>query len=160
MVANEEELICLHLQSTPGNYQFTLTQLIAMNVDKTLALYFLKKMLRFLHILLPQLVILGGIAMTVFLRTKMSHEDYEGGVIYLGVLFLGLVTHLFNGFAELAMSIVKLPIYYKQRDYCFYPSWIYALPTWVLKIPISFVECAVWIAMTYYGIGFDPNIGR
>jgi len=58
------------------------------------------------------------------------------------------------------MSIAKLPIFYKQRDLLFYPSWAYALPTWVLKIPISFLECAVWIGMTYYVIGFDPNIER
>ncbi|WVZ77393.1 LOW QUALITY PROTEIN: hypothetical protein U9M48_025263 [Paspalum notatum var. saurae] len=100
-----------------------------------------------------KLIILGTIAMTVFHR--LSVED---GVIFLGAMFLGLVTHLFNGFAELAMSIAKLPIFYKQRDLLFYPSWAYALPTWVLKIPISFLECAVWIGMTYYVIGFDPNI--
>jgi hypothetical protein len=109
---------------------------------------------------LYQLIILGTIAMTVFLRTTMHRRSVEDGVIFLGAMFLGLVTHLFNGFAELAMSIAKLPIFYKQRDLLFYPSWAYALPTWVLKIPISFLECAVWIAMTYYVIGFDPNIER
>ncbi|CAL9118099.1 unnamed protein product [Musa acuminata var. zebrina] len=107
-----------------------------------------------------QLIILGAIAMTVFLRTKMHRNSVEDGVIFLGAMFLGLVTHLFNGFAELAMSIAKLPIFYKQRDLRFYPSWAYALPTWILKIPISFLECAVWIGMTYYVIGFDPNIER
>ncbi|GJN19304.1 hypothetical protein PR202_gb06566 [Eleusine coracana subsp. coracana] len=107
-----------------------------------------------------QLIILGTIAMTVFLRTKMHRRRVEDGVIFLGAMFLGLVTHLFNGFAELAMSIAKLPIFYKQRDLLFYPSWAYALPTWVLKIPISFLECAVWIGMTYYVIGFDPSIER
>lgn len=107
-----------------------------------------------------QLILLGLISMTVFLRTKMHHRDIEDGVIYLGAMFLGLVTHLFNGFAELAMSIAKLPIFYKQRDLLFYPSWAYALPTWILKIPISFLECAVWIGLTYYVIGFDPNINR
>ncbi|EHA8590358.1 ABC transporter G family member 39 [Cocos nucifera] len=107
-----------------------------------------------------QLIILGTIGMTVFLRTKMHRKTVEDGVIFLGAMFLGLVTHLFNGFAELAMSIAKLPIFYKQRDLLFYPSWAYALPTWILKIPISFLECAVWIGMTYYVIGFDPNIQR
>ncbi|OQU83826.1 hypothetical protein SORBI_3005G183900 [Sorghum bicolor] len=107
-----------------------------------------------------QLIILGTIAMTVFLRTKMHRHDVEDGVIFLGAMFLGLVTHLFNGFVEVAMSIAKLPIFYKQRDHLFYPSWAYALPTWLLKIPISFLECAVWTGMTYYVIGFDPSIER
>jgi hypothetical protein len=109
---------------------------------------------------LYQLIILGTIAMTVFLRTTMHRRGVEDGVIFLGAMFLGLVTHLFNGFAELAMSIAKLPIFYKQRDLLFYPSWAYASPTWLLKIPISFLECAVWIGMTYYVIGFDPSIER
>ncbi|MQM06015.1 hypothetical protein Taro_038834 [Colocasia esculenta] len=107
-----------------------------------------------------QLIILGSMAMTVFFRTKMHRRSVEDGFIFLGAMFLGLVTHLFNGFAELAMSIAKLPVFYKQRDLLFYPPWAYALPTWILKIPISFVECAVWVAMTYYVIGFDPNVER
>ncbi|OAY78663.1 ABC transporter G family member 39 [Ananas comosus] len=109
---------------------------------------------------LVQLIVLGCIAMTVFLRTTMHRETHEDGIIYLGALFLGLVTHLFNGFAELAMTIFKLPVFYKQRGFLFYPSWAYALPTWILKIPISFAECAIWLVMTYYVIGFDPNIHR
>ncbi|XP_008677971.1 ABC transporter G family member 39 isoform X2 [Zea mays] len=107
-----------------------------------------------------QLIILGTITMTVFLHTKMHRHSVEDGVIFLGAMFLGLVTHLFNGFAEVAMSIAKLPIFYKQRDNLFYPSWAYALPTWLIKIPISFLECAVWTGMTYYVIGFDPSIER
>ncbi|CAB4266695.1 unnamed protein product [Prunus armeniaca] len=47
-----------------------------------------------------------------------------------------------------------------QRDLLFYPSWAYSLPSWILKIPITFIECAVWVVMTYYVIGFDPNIER
>ncbi|KAJ1270160.1 hypothetical protein BS78_06G033400 [Paspalum vaginatum] len=122
--------------------------------------WLLMKRYSFVYIIkIVQLIILGTIAMTVFLGTEMHRHNIEDGVIFLGALFLGLVTHLFNGFAEVAMSITKLPIFYKQRD-IFYPSWAYALPTWVLKIPISFLECAVWTGMTYYVIGFDPSIER
>jgi hypothetical protein len=67
---------------------------------------------------------------------------------------------MFNGMAELSMTIAKLPSFYKQRDLLFYPSWSYAIPTWILKIPITFVEVAVWVFLTYYVIGFDPNVAR
>ncbi|ONK80704.1 uncharacterized protein A4U43_C01F20830 [Asparagus officinalis] len=107
-----------------------------------------------------QLVLIAFIAMTVFLRTKMHHGDVNDGLIFLGALFIGLITHLFNGFAELAMSIAKLPVFYKQRDLLFFPAWAYALPTWLLKIPISFIECGVYVALTYYVIGFDPSVNR
>ncbi|KAG0503184.1 hypothetical protein HPP92_003256 [Vanilla planifolia] len=107
-----------------------------------------------------QLVLISIIAMTVFLRTKMHHRNPDDGSIFMGAIFIGIITHLFNGFAELAMSIAKLPVFYKQRDLLFFPAWAYALPTWILKIPVSFVECAVYTALTYYVIGFDSNVQR
>ena len=107
-----------------------------------------------------QLVFVAFVTMTLFLRTEMRRESAEDGGIFLGALYIGLMTHLFNGYAELAMSIIRLPVFYKQRDLGFYPSWAYAIPSWVLKIPISLVECALWTALTYYAVGFDPNIHR
>ncbi|MQM16082.1 hypothetical protein Taro_049036, partial [Colocasia esculenta] len=109
---------------------------------------------------LMQLFIVALVTMTVFLRTKMHRENVEDGGIYLGALFVALITHMFNGFAELAMSIARLPVFYKQRDLRFYPAWAYALPAWLLKIPISLTECALWTATTYYVIGFDPSVQR
>lgn len=107
-----------------------------------------------------QLFVLALISMTVFFRTKMHHDTADDGSIYMGALFVGLLTHLFNGFAELAMSIAKLPVFYKQRDLLFFPAWAYSLPAWILKIPISFLECGLWVGVTYYVIGFDPNVER
>lgn len=109
---------------------------------------------------LSQLIIMGIIAMTVFLRTKMHRDTVDDGNIYSGALFFTLVMIMFNGFSELAMTILKLPVFYKQRDLLFFPPWAYALPTWILKIPITFLEVAVWVFATYYVIGFDPNVGR
>ncbi|KAB5553301.1 hypothetical protein DKX38_010612 [Salix brachista] len=106
-----------------------------------------------------QLILLASITMTIFLRTEMHRNTTTDGVIYLGALFFAIIIILFNGFSELAMTIVKLPVFYKQRDLLFYPPWAYAIPTWILKIPITFIEIAIWTIVTYYGIGFDPNIG-
>ncbi|XXG63723.1 hypothetical protein AAC387_Pa05g1844 [Persea americana] len=107
-----------------------------------------------------QLVIVAFITMTVFLRTEMHRDTLADGGIFMGVLFFSLIKVMFNGFSELSMTIAKLPVFYKQRDLLFHPSWAYALPTWILKIPIYIAEAAVWVAMTYYVIGFDPNVGR
>ncbi|KVH93025.1 ABC-2 type transporter [Cynara cardunculus var. scolymus] len=98
--------------------------------------------------------------MTVFLRTEMSRDTLEDGWIYMGCLFFGVVMIMFNGMPEISMTIAKLPVFYKQRDFLFYPSWAYALPTWIVKIPISFVEAAVWTTLTYYVVGLEPNITR
>ncbi|KAL6633626.1 hypothetical protein ACP70R_026297 [Stipagrostis hirtigluma subsp. patula] len=79
-----------------------------------------------------KVIIIGTISMTAFLHTKLHRSTVEDGVIFLGAIFLSTVTHL----------------------------WAYALPTWIVKIPISFLECAAWIGLTYYTVGFDPNIER
>ncbi|KAK9066079.1 hypothetical protein SSX86_015481 [Deinandra increscens subsp. villosa] len=107
-----------------------------------------------------QLIVISIIAMTVFFRTELHRRVAEDGAIYVGALFFGVVMVMFNGMSEISMTIAKLPVFYKQRDFLFFPSWAYALPSWIIKIPISFLEAGVWTALTYYVIGFDPNIAR
>ncbi|KAI3912940.1 hypothetical protein MKW92_048293 [Papaver armeniacum] len=123
--------------------------------------YLLMKRNSFVYIFkLFQLIFIAFVTMTLFLRTKLKRDDVVDGGIYVGALFFTLVMITFNGFSELAMAVVKLPVFYKQRDLLFYPAWAYSLPTWILKIPVTFVEVGVWVFMTYYVIGFDPNIER
>ncbi|XVE88990.1 hypothetical protein DITRI_Ditri19aG0114000 [Diplodiscus trichospermus] len=123
--------------------------------------YLLMKRNSFVYIFkCMQLTLLALITMTLFLRTEMKRDSIEDGGIYMGALFFGLSMVMFNGMFEISMTIAKLPVFYKQRDFLFFPSWAYALPTWILKIPITFVEVAVWVFLTYYVIGFDPNIER
>nr|GLL46785.1 pleiotropic drug resistance protein 1-like [Ipomoea trifida] len=107
-----------------------------------------------------QLILMAFVAMTVFLRTEMPKNSIADGTVFMGALFFAVIMTMFNGFSELALSILKLPAFYKQRDLLFFPPWAYALPTWILKIPVTLVEVAIWVCMTYYAIGFDPDAGR
>lgn len=100
------------------------------------------------------------VAMTVFLRTETHKDSVDSGGVYTGALFFSIVMVLFNGMADISMTIVKLPIFYKQRNLLFYPAWAYAIPSWILKIPITLAEVVVWVSMTYYVIGFDSSVGR
>ncbi|KAK4776338.1 hypothetical protein SAY86_005026 [Trapa natans] len=100
------------------------------------------------------------VTMTLFLRTNMHRDNVIDGGVYVGALFFTIVMIMFNGLIELTMTIAKLPVFYKQRDLRFYPSWAYAIPTWILNIPLTFVEVGVWVFITYYVIGFDPHVGR
>ncbi|WJX84448.1 transcription factor [Trifolium repens] len=123
--------------------------------------YLLMKRNSFVYIFkLCQLSILALVAMTIFIRTEMHHDSVTHGGIYVGALFYGVVVIMFVGLAEINMVVSRLPVFYKQRSYLFYPPWAYALPAWILKIPMTFVEVAVWVFLTYYVIGFDPYIGR
>lgn len=100
------------------------------------------------------------ISTTVFLKSKMPKETETDGGIFMGALFYALLINMFNGFSELALSIMKLPVFYKQRDLLFFPPWAYSLPTWVLKIPITLLEVAIWVSLTYYTSGYDSDVER
>ncbi|XP_050286374.1 pleiotropic drug resistance protein 1-like [Quercus robur] len=109
---------------------------------------------------IAQLILMALITSTLFLRTEMHRDSINDGGIYTGALYFSVIMIMFNGMADLPMTIDWLPVYYKQRDLLFFPPWAYALPTWILKIPVSCVEVAVWECITYYTIGFDPYVGR
>ncbi|CAD6230903.1 unnamed protein product [Miscanthus lutarioriparius] len=95
----------------------------------------------------------------IFRTLQMHRDSVTDGGIYLGALFFAVITIMFNGFSEIALTVIKLPVFFKQRD-LFFPAWAYTIPTWILKIPISFVEVGGFVFMAYYVIVFDPNVGR
>ncbi|KAB2069405.1 hypothetical protein ES319_A08G093800v1 [Gossypium barbadense] len=83
-----------------------------------------------------QLIFIGFITVTIFLRIEMHRDTITDGGIFMGALFFILVTVMFNGFAELALTILKLPVFY------------------------NILDATLWVLMSYYVIGFDPNVGR
>ncbi|KAA8550206.1 hypothetical protein F0562_001890 [Nyssa sinensis] len=107
-----------------------------------------------------QITIMATIALTVFLRTEMKAGQMQDAAKFWGALFFSLINVMFNGMAELAMTVFRLPVFFKQRDFLFYPAWAFALPIWVLRIPISLMESGIWIILTYYTIGFAPSAAR
>jgi len=107
-----------------------------------------------------QLMIVATITMILFLRTQMNHDTIAGGGKFLGALFFSLVIMMFNGMAEVQMTLRRLPVFYKQRDYFFFPPWAFGLSMCILRIPLSLLESAIWLSITYYGIGFAPAASR
>lgn len=92
-----------------------------------------------MYLLSLQLVIIVSIAMSVFLRTQMAVDMIHAND-FMGSLFYSLIILLVDGYPELAMTVSRLSIFYKQKELCFYPAWAYAIPSAVLKIPLSFLE--------------------
>ncbi|GAB2293477.1 transcription factor [Dionaea muscipula] len=107
-----------------------------------------------------QLIIVSFIASTVFLRTKLHTRNEQDGALYMGALMFSIVVNMFNGFAELSMILVRLPVFYKHRDLLFHPAWVFTLPLFLLGIPFSIIESIIWTGMTYYSIGFAPEASR
>lgn len=107
-----------------------------------------------------QITIMALFTFTVFFRTEMKSGQIEDGGKFYGALFFSLLNVMFNGMAELAMTIIRLPVFFKQRDSLFYPAWSFALPIWLLRIPVSVMDSLIWIILTYYTIGFAPSATR
>ncbi|XP_057772940.1 pleiotropic drug resistance protein 1-like [Salvia miltiorrhiza] len=115
----------------------------------------------FLYIFkLLQLSTMAVIAMTLYIRPRMDKDNTTDGRIFAGSLFYAITTVTFNGMAELALTIQKLPVFYKQRNFHFFPAWTYSLPLWLVSVPVSVFEVLAFTVLTYYEIGYDPNVGR
>ncbi|KAL1532447.1 transcription factor, variant 2 [Salvia divinorum] len=143
---------------TTDRYGVSKKMLLKACVDRE---FLLMKRNSFVYIFkLAQIIMMAIISSTLFLKTEMHKKTVTDGGIYMGALFFALLTNMFNGFSDLAMSIMKLPVFYKQRDLLFFPPWAYSLPAWMLKIPITLVEAAVWVVLTYYTSGYDSYVGR
>ncbi|KAJ6373517.1 hypothetical protein OIU78_029245 [Salix suchowensis] len=97
--------------------------------------------------------------MTVLLRTRMAVDAIHASY-YMGALFYGLIILLVDGFPETQMTVSRLAVFYKHRELCFYPAWAYAIPSAILKVPVSLLEAFVWTTLTYYVIGYSPEFGR
>ncbi|KAI3695747.1 hypothetical protein L1987_78747 [Smallanthus sonchifolius] len=107
-----------------------------------------------------QLIFMSLVSMAMFFRTKMHAGSLEDGMKFYGALFFGLLIVLFNGMTELALTVMRLPVFYKQRDSLLYPAWAFAIPIWVLRVPLSFMESGIWVILTYYTIGYAPDATR
>ncbi|KVI07937.1 AAA+ ATPase domain-containing protein [Cynara cardunculus var. scolymus] len=107
-----------------------------------------------------QLTFMSLLSMAVFFRTEMHVGSLEDGGKFFGSLFFALLIVMFNGMAELVLTVMRLPVFYKHRDSLLYPAWAFALPIWVLKIPLSFMESGIWVILTYYTIGYAPDASR
>ncbi|CAN6201350.1 unnamed protein product [Urochloa humidicola] len=141
-----------------SKHSVSTTELLKASFDKE---WLLIKRNSFVYIFKTiQLIIVALIASTVFLRTHMHTRNVDDGFVYIGALLFSLIVNMFNGFAELSLTITRLPVFYKHRDLLFYPAWVFTLPNVVLRIPFSIIESIVWVLVTYYTIGFAPEADR
>ncbi|CAL9014492.1 unnamed protein product [Prunus brigantina] len=122
--------------------------------------WLLMKRNSFVHVFKSaQLVVVALVTMTVFSRTWMNIDDVHAKY-YMASLFYALIRLMSNGIAELSMTVSRLAVFYKQRDFYFYPAWAYSIPAALLKIPFSLLDAFLWTSLTYYVIGYSPEPER
>ncbi|ONM03570.1 ABC transporter G family member 34 [Zea mays] len=107
-----------------------------------------------------QITVMALVISTLFLRTKMSHDSVLDANKYMGALFMAVVIVNFNGMTEIAMTIKRLPTFYKQRELLALPGWALLCSVYLISIPISLLETGLWTCLTYYVIGYAPSIIR
>ncbi|XP_010449957.1 PREDICTED: ABC transporter G family member 42 [Camelina sativa] len=105
------------------------------------------------------LLLIGSITISVYLRTGSTRDALHANYL-MGSLFFSLFKLLADGLPELALTISRIAVFCKQKELYFYPAWAYAIPSAILKIPISFLESFLWTSLTYYVIGYSPEMGR
>ncbi|KAE8697218.1 ABC transporter G family member 42 [Hibiscus syriacus] len=108
---------------------------------------------------LQELVVIALVMMTIFIRSRMK-LDLVHASYYLAALYYAIVRLLTTGFAELALTVSRLSLFYKQRDCYFYPAWAYSIPSVILKIQFSLIDAFLWTVLTYYVIGYSPEPER
>ncbi|GAQ91789.1 pleiotropic drug resistance protein [Klebsormidium nitens] len=107
-----------------------------------------------------QCALLAIISATVFLRTTLNSDSIADGSLYLSMIFFSLVYIMFNSYAEISLTVHRLPIFFKQREDQFYPAWAFNLPSIITRLPYTLVEVLIWTALTYYIVGLAPDAGR
>jgi len=143
---------------TTTRYGVSAKALLKANIDREILLI---KRNSFIYIFRTfQLTLISLIVMIVFFRTKMNHDSVTSGGIYMGAMFFGILMIMYNGFSELALTVLRLPVFFKQRDLLLYPACAHTLPSWILKFPVTLMEVCGYVFLTYYVIGYDPNVGR
>ena len=98
--------------------------------------------------------------MTVFFRTRLNQDSIDSGSLYLNALFYAVVVMMFTGFGELAGTINRLPVLIRQRDMLFAPAWTYSISAMVLGLPMSLLQCGIFVGMSYYVTGYAPAVSH
>ncbi|MBA0750724.1 hypothetical protein Gogos_002114 [Gossypium gossypioides] len=106
-----------------------------------------------------QVVIIAIVTMTSFLKSGMDIDALHANY-YLGAIFYAVLILVVDEFSELAVTVSRLSSFYKQKTLGFYPAWAFAIPCIILKIPVSFFQSLVWTSLTYYVIGYSPQVWR
>jgi hypothetical protein len=114
-----------------------------------------------LHIFkIVQITVLAFVISTVYVRTNMSQKSVLDANKYMGSLFIAVVIVNFNGMTEIAMTIKRLPTFYKQRELLGLPGWALLSSAYLISLPMSILETGLWTSLTYYVIGYAPSFLR
>ncbi|KAL0019151.1 hypothetical protein WJX77_009596 [Trebouxia sp. C0004] len=109
-----------------------------------------------------QVVFMALVTATLFLRTHIHPISPNDGQEVAGFLFFATLTMLFNGLANLSMTVADLPVFWKQQHMLFYDAVSFSFPAFLQRIPFSMAASLVWTVITYFPVGLagSPAVSR
>ncbi|KAL3134216.1 hypothetical protein ABBQ38_006651 [Trebouxia sp. C0009 RCD-2024] len=107
-----------------------------------------------------QVAVMGLVTATLFLRTHIHPISPNDGQEIAGFLYFATLIMLFNGIAELTMTVNNLPVFWKQQRLLFFDAFSYSLPAFLLRIPFSAAASLVWTVLTYFPVGLAGEPSR
>lgn len=84
----------------------------------------------------------------------------QGSANGLAALFFSMAYMQFLGLAECAETMMRLPVFYKQKYNLLFPGWTYAVPFATIHIPRAVLEVTMWSLVVYWGVGFEADAAR
>jgi ABC-2 type transporter len=84
----------------------------------------------------------------------------QGAANALSVIFFSMAYMQFLGLAECAETMLRLPLFYKQKYTLMYPGWAYAVPFATIHIPRAVLEVSLWSLLVYWMVGFEADASR
>ncbi|KAL3160198.1 hypothetical protein ABBQ32_010959 [Trebouxia sp. C0010 RCD-2024] len=107
-----------------------------------------------------QILVMGLIAATLFLRTHIHPISPNDGQEIAGFTFFGLLVILFNGIAEMSMAVERLPVFWKHQRLMFFDAFSFAFPAALQRVPYSLLVSLIWTVVTYFPVGLAPQPSR
>jgi ABC-type multidrug transport system permease subunit len=107
-----------------------------------------------------QITIIAVVVSTLYIRTNMHHNTINDGQVYFGLLFFLLMFITTTVLPEQTYLVLRLPVYYKEKELSLYPAWALAIPVILLRIPWSIVETASVVVVVYYSTGLSSEPER
>ncbi|EFJ46421.1 hypothetical protein VOLCADRAFT_93195 [Volvox carteri f. nagariensis] len=94
-----------------------------------------------------QILFTAFLVSTTFIR--LSKSTFNDANLHMSVAFFSLMTML-----------MRLAVFFKQRDHRSYSPLVYAVSCFVMRLPELLVQSSLWCLMVYFSTGFVEDAGR
>ena len=78
----------------------------------------------------------------------------------MSAIFFSMSYMQFLGLAECADTLLRLPVFYKQKYTLFFPGWAYSIPFATIHIPRALIEVSMWSLVVYWVVGLEAEPSR